>query len=76
MELTKLWADNKKIITTTVLVVVTVLLVLKFFDYIFLTGTVAAIAIAAVLGWNHLSKKHGGPLGVWNALLTELGIKP
>ncbi len=73
MELTKLWAENKKIITTTVLVVVTVLLVLKFFDYIFLAGLVAALAVGAVLGWRHLSKKHGGWEGMWKAFLTAFG---
>lgn len=75
MELTKLWTENKKIITTTVLVVITALLVLKFFDYIFLAGLVAALAVGAVLSWNHLSKKHGGAKGVWEAFLGEIGVK-
>jgi hypothetical protein len=75
MELTKFWTENKKTIITTVIVVVVALLVIKFFDVIFWVGIVAVIAIAAVIGWGKLSKKHGGPQGVWKALLTELGIK-
>ncbi len=75
MELTKLWAENKKAITTTVIVVIVGMLLIKFFDVIFLGGIVIALAVAAVLGWNYLSKKHGGPAGVWKAFLGEAGIK-
>lgn len=75
MELTKLWADNKKAITTTAIVVVVGLLIIKFFNVIFWGGLLVAIAVGAVLGWGYLVKKHGSPHGVWKAILAEMGIK-
>lgn len=75
MELTKLWDDNKKTIITTVLVVIVGMLVIKFFDLIFWGSLLIGVAVGAVLGWNHLTKKYGGPAGVWKALLAELGFK-
>ena len=75
MEVSKFWAENKDLILKTAAVAIVVLLVIKFFDYIFLCGILIALAVAAVLGWNYLSKKHGGPEGVWKALLSELGVK-
>jgi hypothetical protein len=71
MDLTKLWAENKKTIITTAIVVIVALLIIKFFNYIFLAGIVVALAVAAVLGWNYLSKKHGGTAGVWKAFLKS-----
>ncbi len=75
MELTKFWTENKKVIITTATVAIVALLIIKFFDLIFWGGLVVAIVVATVLGWTHLSNKHGGAEGVWKALLTELGIK-
>lgn len=75
MELTKLWTENKKTISTTVVVVIVALLVIKFFDVIFVVGMLVALAVGAVLGWLHLSKKHGGAEGVWKAFLGELGVE-
>lgn len=75
MELSKLWSENKKVILTTAIVVVVALLIIKFFDYIFVAGILIALAVAAVLGWNYLSKKHDGPKGVWAAFLKALGVK-
>ena len=75
MDLMKLWTENKKTITTTVIVVVVALLVIKFFDVIFVVGMLVALAVAAVLGWLHLSKKHGGVEGVWKAFLAEVGVE-
>jgi hypothetical protein len=74
MELTKVWAENKKAITTTALVVVVGMLLIKFFDIIFWGAFVIAIAVAAVLAWNHLAKKHGGIDGMWKAFRKEVGI--
>ena len=75
MDLTKLWNENSKAITTTAIVVIVGLLVIKFFDWIFLTGLAVAMAVAAVLGWNYLSKKHGGWEGMWKAFLKEIGVE-
>lgn len=75
MDLIKLWTENKKTIVTTVIVVVTALVLIKFFDVILWVGIVAALAVAAVLGWNHLTKKYGGPEGVWDAFLKEVSGK-
>lgn len=75
MEVTKLWAENKKAITTTVLVVIVGLLIIKFFDIIFWGGLLVALCVAAVLGWNYLSKKYGGLEGVWKAVVKESGLK-
>ena len=75
MELTKFWTENKKLILTTATVASVALLVIKFFDWIFLGGILIALVVATVLAWNYVSKKHGGPEGVWKALLNELGVK-
>jgi hypothetical protein len=75
MELTKLWDENKKAITTTAIVVIVGLLVIKFFDVIFWGAILVGLAVAAVLGWNYLTKRHNGAEGVWKAFLSEIGIK-
>lgn len=69
MELTKLWADNKNAIVTTVIVVIVGLLVIKFFDVIFWGTVLVALGVAAVLTWNHVSKKYGGIDGIWKAIV-------
>lgn len=74
MEVTKLWAENKALVIKVALIVFVGLLVIKFFDVVFFGAFLVALVVAAVLGWNHLSKKHGGAEGVWKALLKELGI--
>jgi hypothetical protein len=75
MELTKLWAENKKAITTTAIVVIVGMLAIKFFDFIFWGSLLVALGVAGVLTWNHLTKKHGGVEGVWKAFAKEVGIK-
>jgi len=75
MEVTKFLAENKKLMLTTALVAVVALVVIRFFDLIFWGGLLVALVVGAVLGWTHLSKKHGGAEGVWKALLAELGVK-
>jgi hypothetical protein len=75
MELTKVWTENKKAIITTAVCVIVGLLVIKFFDLIFWGSVLVALAVGAVLGWNHLSKKYGGVDGIRKALFNEVGIK-
>jgi hypothetical protein len=75
MELTKVWEENKKAIITTAIVVIVGLLVIKFFDIIFWGSLLVALGVAAVVGWNHLTKKHGGADGILKALMKEVGIK-
>jgi hypothetical protein len=72
MDLEKLWADNKKTIVTTVLVVVVGMLVIKFFDVLFLGAIVIALGVAAVLGWNHFTKKYGGPEAALKAAMKAI----
>jgi len=75
MEATKFWAENKKLMLTTAICAVVALVVIRFFDLIFWGGLLVALVVGTVLGWTHLSKKHGGAEGVWKALLAELGVK-
>lgn len=76
MDIETVWAEHKKAILTTVIVVVVGILVIKFFDFIFWGSMLVALAVAVVLAWNYLAKKHGGLEGVWKALLKEFGFKP
>lgn len=75
MDLAKLWAAHKKTVITTAIVVLVGMLLIRFFDFIFLAIFLVALGVAGVLGWNHLAEKHGGSKGVWKALLAELGFK-
>lgn len=74
MELTKFWADNKKLIINAALVVFTWLLLILFFDTILLGAFLVVVGVAAPLLWNYLSKKHGGAKGVLDAFLKEMGV--
>lgn len=74
MELTKLWTENKKTITTTAIVVVVGMLIVRFFNVILFGAIVVGLAVAAVLLWGHLTKKHGGAEGIWKAFLKEIGV--
>lgn len=75
MEATKIWAENKKLITTTALCAFAALLVLKFFDTIFFMAVLVAIVVAVAVYWSHLCKKHGGPSGVYKHVLKEFGYE-
>ncbi len=72
MDLEKLWAEHKKTITTVVVVVVVGLLVIKFFDFIFWGSVLVALGVAGVVGWNYLSKKHGGAGGMIDAAIKAV----
>lgn len=68
MDLAKLWAEHKKTIITTALVVIVGMLLIRFFDFIFVAIFLVALGVAAVLGWNHLANKYGGTKGALEAL--------
>lgn len=73
MNIKELWTDNKKAIITTALCAFIALLVIKLFDVILVWGIVIAGCVAAVVAWQHYSKKYGGAAGIWKVLADELG---
>ncbi len=75
MEVTKFWTEHKALVIKTAVVVAVALVLIRFFNFILLGSVLVAIGVAGVLGWNHLSKKHGGAAGVWAWALKEIGIK-
>lgn len=70
------WNEHKKTIVTTAIVVLVGLLVIRFFDVIFLVGVLVALGVSGVLAWNHLTKKYGGLEGVWKAFLAGINHDP